>query len=44
MKSKLVPGDKGMFDVFVNGTRVFSKHASMRFPEPGEVRRLIDAA
>ncbi|MGB1678124.1 MAG: SelT/SelW/SelH family protein [Acidimicrobiales bacterium] len=34
----LLPGDKGIFDVEVNGTLIFSKHTAGRFPEPGEVR------
>ena len=34
----LLPGDKGIFDVKVNGTLIYSKHATGRFPEPGEVR------
>ncbi|MBV30106.1 MAG: selenoprotein, partial [Actinobacteria bacterium] len=31
----LLPGDKGIFDVKVNGTLIYSKHATGRFPEPG---------
>ena len=34
----LLPGDKGIFDVKVNGTLIYSKHAKGRFPEPGEIR------
>ena len=33
----LLPGDKGIFDVKVNGTLIYSKHTTGRFPEPGEV-------
>tara|TARA_B100000686_G_scaffold315489_1_gene362464 strand:- start:93 stop:275 length:183 start_codon:yes stop_codon:yes gene_type:complete len=33
----LIPGDKGIFDVTVNGTLIFSKHATGRFPESGEI-------
>ncbi len=33
-----------MFDVVVDGRKVFSKHESGRFPEPGEVARLLAGA
>jgi len=33
----LLPGDKGIFDVKVNGTLIYSKHITGRFPKPGEV-------
>ena len=33
----LIPGDKGIFDVKVNGTLIYSKHITGRFPKPGEV-------
>ena len=33
----LIPGDKGIFDVKINGTLIYSKHAKGRFPEPGEI-------
>jgi len=33
-----------VFDVVVDGRRVFSKHETGRFPEPGEVVELIRAA
>lgn len=39
----LVKGDKGIFDVIADGTRVFSKHQLGRFPEPGEVVRELQA-
>jgi selenoprotein W-related protein len=38
---KLIPGSGGVFDVRVDGALVYSKHATGRFPEPGEVVRLI---
>jgi len=31
------PGDKGIFDVTVNGSKIFSKQETGRFPEPGEI-------
>jgi len=33
----LIPGDKGIFDVKVNETLIYSKHKMGRFPEPGEI-------
>lgn len=39
----LVPGDKGIFDVTVDGNLVYSKYETERFPEPGEVSDLIKA-
>ena len=35
--TRLVPGDRGVFDVDVAGKRLFSKHAVDRFPDPGEI-------
>jgi len=34
---ELIPGGAGVFDVEVDGARVFSKHDAGRFPDPGEV-------
>jgi selT/selW/selH-like putative selenoprotein len=39
----LKPGHKGIFDVEVDGKKVFSKHELHRFPDPGEVEGLIEA-
>jgi selT/selW/selH-like putative selenoprotein len=39
----LKPGHGGVFDVFVNGTLVYSKKETKRFPNPGEVDDLITA-
>ncbi len=39
----LVRGDKGIFDVRVDGQLVFSKHQTGRFPEPDEVLAAIAA-
>jgi hypothetical protein len=33
-----------VFDVVVDGKKLFSKHETGRFPEPGEVLGLIPAA
>jgi len=37
----LIPGGRGIFDVTVDGTQVFSKYEVGRFPAPGEVSRLL---
>jgi selenoprotein W-related protein len=39
--ARLVAGHGGVFDVTVDGRKVFSKRAEGRFPEGGEVLRLI---
>ena len=41
VKTTLIKGSGGIFDVVVDGKRVFSKHETGRFPDPGEVTRLI---
>ena len=38
----LVPSDGGRFEVSVNGKLVFSKLKEGRFPEPKELRELIE--
>ena len=37
----LVPSDGGKFEVTVNGQLLYSKLATHRHPEPGEVLRLV---
>jgi len=39
----LIKGDKGIFDVVADGKLVFSKHVEGRFPNPGEVVRILRA-
>ncbi|MDJ0790191.1 MAG: Rdx family protein [Myxococcota bacterium] len=34
---ELIRGDDGIFDVCVEGDRIYSKHATGRFPENDEV-------
>ena len=41
---KLVKGSGGVFDVVVDGRLLFSKHETGRFPEPGELPRLVKGA
>jgi selT/selW/selH-like putative selenoprotein len=37
----LVRGDRGAFDVLVDGRLIFSKHATGRFPDDGEIVEAI---
>ncbi len=37
VEANLVPGSNGIFDVIVDGKRVFSKSETGRFPDPDEV-------
>ena len=39
---ELIKGDRGIFDVKLNGSLIYSKHKLDRFPNPGEVGRLIE--
>jgi selenoprotein W-related protein len=41
VESELQQGSGGIFDVEVDGDRVYSKHTTGRFPEPGEIVRLL---
>ncbi len=41
VKANLVPGHNGIFDVIVDGEKVFSKLKAGRFPDPGEVTSKI---
>jgi selenoprotein W-related protein len=36
-KSELIEGGNGIFDVTVDGERIFSKREVGRFPEAGEI-------
>ena len=38
---RLVTGSKGIFDVMVGGEMLYSKHATGRHAEPGEVLALF---
>lgn len=38
---RLVTGDKGVFDVRVDGELIYSKHETGRHAEPGEVLGLL---
>jgi len=39
--AELKPGHGGIFDVEVDGKKIYSKHDTHRFPHPGEVDDLI---
>ncbi|MBN1552923.1 Rdx family protein [bacterium] len=41
VKAKLNRGGGGIFDVVVDGEKIFSKFDAWRFPEPGEIVKLI---
>jgi Rdx family len=41
LEAKLIEGSKGIFDVKVNGRMVYSKYATGRHAEPGEIGRLV---
>ena len=40
-KAQLIEGGGGIFDVKVDGKLVYSKHQTGRFPDSGEVLKLI---
>ncbi len=37
----LKPGTGGIFEIYLNGTRIFSRKEAGRFPEAKEVKQLI---
>ena len=39
----LVKGDGGVFDVKANGKLIYTKEKTFRFPEEGEITRLLQA-
>ena len=41
VESKKIKGHGGVFDVVVDGKKVFSKHEVYRFPDPGEIAKLV---
>lgn len=41
--AELIEGKSGIFDVRVEGTRIFCKQEVGRFPKPGEVSGLIQS-
>jgi len=43
VSSELIASGGGVFEVTVDGRKVFSKRSSGRFPDDGEVEKLIRA-
>jgi hypothetical protein len=43
VSAELIAGDKGIFDVRVDGDLVFSKYGLGRFPKHGEIAGIISA-
>jgi selT/selW/selH-like putative selenoprotein len=43
LDAKATRGERGQFDVIADGRLVYSKKETGRFPEDGEVRRLLEA-
>jgi selT/selW/selH-like putative selenoprotein len=41
VNAEVTPGSHGVFDIIVDGKRVFCKDEVGRFPHPGEVTRLL---
>ncbi len=41
---QLIPGQGGIFDVVADGTLIFSKRITGRFPENDEISKLIQSA
>ena len=41
MTPELIQGRGGVFDVVVDGRRIFSKHEAGRFPEESEILALL---
>ena len=39
----LLRGERGVFDVFVDDTLIFSKHSAGRFPEDAEIVKAIQS-
>ena len=44
VESSLIEGSKGIFDVTVDGKLVYSKHKTHKFPDQGEVARLVGSS
>ena len=41
--AELIRGDNGVFDVVVDGTKIFSKGDEGRFPEDGEILTKLES-
>lgn len=43
LDAELIRGDNGIFDVVVDGQRIYSKHETGRFPENAEIIEALQA-
>ncbi len=43
VEAELIRGDDGIFDVVVDGKRIYSKDETGRFPEPEEILSELSA-
>lgn len=43
LDARLIRGDNGVFDVVVDGERIYSKHETGRFPENAEIVQALRA-
>lgn len=41
VQTRLVEGNRGIFDIKIDGNLIYSKAETHRFPDPGEVSSLI---
>lgn len=41
--AELIAGSNGIFNVIVDGKKIFSRHESGRFPDDGEIVSLLKA-
>jgi selT/selW/selH-like putative selenoprotein len=41
VEARLIPGSRGIFDVKRDGALIYSKYETDRFPQEGEVSRLL---
>jgi selenoprotein W-related protein len=41
VEAELIKGKNGVFDVVVNGDLIFSKHKAGRFPQEGEILKML---
>jgi selT/selW/selH-like putative selenoprotein len=44
VEARLIEGSKGIFDVKVDGKLVYSKYQTHKFPDQGEVAKLLGRA
>ena len=43
LEATLTPGARGVFDVIVDGHKIFSKHVEHRFPDQAEIVAALKA-